>query len=142
MAAVKSDDPAAEIERITLIDRRIEYRRNRGACRTDDRTKPIARCAIDDDMQGISPSMREPDVYILGVPISEGTVNALTETFPERIWRALAQAGRWPIRAPETSNLLPEACSCDPEHRTHHSTASPVLRRRNAPSPRQRSGIR
>ena len=95
---VKSVDRLAEIEKITLIDRNIEYCRNCGVCRNDDRTKPIAGCAIDDDMQEILPLMREANAYIFGVPIFEGTVNALTKTFLERICWTLARPGRWPVR--------------------------------------------
>jgi len=95
---VTSACPDAEIEKIVLIDRHIEYCRNCGACRRDDPEKPIARCAIDDDMQEILPLMREADAYIFGVPIFEGTVNALTKTFLERICWTLARAGRWPIK--------------------------------------------
>jgi len=95
---VKSVDPAAEVEKIVLIDKHIDYCRNCGVCRQDDPSKPIARCAIDDDMQEILPLMRGADGYIFGVPIFEGTVNAVTKTFLERICWTLARPGRWPVR--------------------------------------------
>ncbi|MFC2077343.1 flavodoxin family protein [Candidatus Bipolaricaulota bacterium] len=95
---VMSASPDAEIEKITLIDRHIEYCRNCGVCRNDDPGKPIARCAIDDDMKEILPIMREADAYIFGVPIFEGTVNAVTKTFLERICWTLARPGRWPVK--------------------------------------------
>jgi len=104
---VRSVDSAAEIEKITLIDRHIEYCRNCNVCRHDDPEKAIARCAIDDDMREILPIMREADAYILGVPIFEGTVNALTKTFLERICWTLARPGRWPVKGcpePRTSD--------------------------------------
>lgn len=95
---VKSAKLDAEIEKITLIDRDIQYCRNCGICRNDDPAKPIARCAIDNDMQELLPIMDEADAYIFGTPIFEGTVNALTKTFLERICWTLARAGRWPVR--------------------------------------------
>ncbi len=95
---VKSADASAEVEKITLIDRNIEYCRNCGVCRNDDPAKPIARCTIDDEMQEILPLMREADACIFGVPIFEGTVNAVTKTFLERICWTLARPGRWPVR--------------------------------------------
>ncbi|HUT87330.1 MAG TPA: flavodoxin family protein [Candidatus Heimdallarchaeota archaeon] len=95
---VESVDSEAEVEKITLVDRDIQYCRNCGVCRNDDPAKPIARCAIDDDMQEILPVMREADAYIFGVPIFEGIVNAVTKTFLERICWTLARAGRWPVR--------------------------------------------
>ena len=99
--------PETEVEKITLIDRHIEYRRNCGVCRHDDPSKPIARCAIDDDMQEILPITREADAYTFGVPIFEGTVSAVTKAFLERICWTLARPGRWPIKGcpePRTSN--------------------------------------
>ena len=82
---VKSVTAEAEFQKIMLIDRHIEYCRNCGVCRNDDPIKPIARCTIDDDMQEILPIMDEADAYIFGSPIFEGTVNAVTKTFLERI---------------------------------------------------------
>jgi len=95
---VKRARPDAEVEKVTLIDRDIRYCRNCGACRKDDPGKPIARCAIDDDMQEILPIMSAADAYIFGVPIFEGTVNAVTKTFLERICWTMAKAGRWPVK--------------------------------------------
>ena len=81
----RSASGTVEVEKITLIDRNIQYCRNCGVCRKDDPSKPIARCAINDDMQEILPLMGEADAYIFGVPIFEGTINAVTKTFLERI---------------------------------------------------------
>lgn len=105
----KSGDPAAEVEKITLIDKHIEYCRNCGICRNDDPAKPIARCAIDDDMQEILPTMGDADAYIFGTPIFEGTVNALTKTFLERICWTFARAGRWPVKGcPQPRSDVPK----------------------------------
>ena len=104
---VTSVAPAVKVEKITLIDRNIEYCRNCGVCRNDDPSKPIARCAVNDDMQEILPLMREADAYIFGTPILEGTVNAVTKTFLERICWTLARPGRWPVKGcpePRTSD--------------------------------------
>jgi NAD(P)H-dependent FMN reductase len=101
--------PDAQVEKITLIDKAIEYCRNCGVCRRDDPGKPIAICAIDDDMQGILPLLREADAYIVGSPIFEGTVNAVTKTFLERICFTLARAGRWPVKGcPEPRDATPK----------------------------------
>jgi FMN-dependent NADH-azoreductase len=95
---VKCASPDVEVDKILLTERHIEYCRNCGACRRDDPEKPIARCAIDDDMQEILPALCEADAYIFGVPIFEGTVNALTKAFLERICWTLARPGRWPVK--------------------------------------------
>ena len=51
IAGIKSLIPAAEVEKIHLIDQRIEYCRCCMTCRNDDPEKVIAACVIDDDMQ-------------------------------------------------------------------------------------------
>ena len=43
---VKAANQGAEIDKITLVDRDIQYCRNCGVCREDDPAKPTARCAI------------------------------------------------------------------------------------------------
>ena len=98
ISGVRAADPSAEVEKIVLTDQHIEYCRNCGVCRRGDPAEPIARCAIPDSMQEILPKMREADAYIFGVPIFEGSVNALVKTFLERICWTLARAGRWPLR--------------------------------------------
>ncbi len=65
----KSAGGSAEIEKITLIDRDIQYCRNCGVCLKDDPSKPIARYAINDDRQEILPLMGTADAYIFSVPI-------------------------------------------------------------------------
>ena len=95
---VREADPGAQIEKISLVEKDIGFCRNCGMCRRDDPEKPIARCAIQDDMQEILPLMREGDAYLCGSPIFEGTVNALTKGFLERICWTLARPGRWPVR--------------------------------------------
>ena len=94
----RNERSETEVDKIVLTDRDIEYCRNCGACRRDDPEKPIARCAIDDDMLEILPALCDADGYIFGVPILEGTVNALTKTFLERICWTLARVGRWPVK--------------------------------------------
>ena len=93
-----SVSPDASVDKVILTDRHIEYCRNCGACRRDDPEKPIAQCVIDDDMQKILPALCKADAYIFGVPIFEGTVNALTKTFLERMCWTLARSGRWPVK--------------------------------------------
>ena len=95
---VRSSCPDAEVDRIVLTERHIKYCKNCGTCRRDDPEKPIARRVIDDDMQEILPALCKADAYIFGAPIFEGTVNALTKTFLERICWTLARAGRCPVK--------------------------------------------
>ena len=82
---VKEGCNAAQVEKICLIDRDIQYGRNCVVCRKDDPAKAIARCPIDDDMQEIYPLLDEADAYLFGTPVNMGAVTAVMKTFLERI---------------------------------------------------------
>jgi NAD(P)H-dependent FMN reductase len=106
IAGVKSVIPEAEVEKIHLIDRRIEYCRGCLTCRNDDPEKTIAACVIDDDMGEIYQKLDEADGYIFGTPIYEATVTAVMKTFLERFCWVMSKPGRWPLRGcptPRTS---------------------------------------
>ena len=90
--------PEVEVEKIHLIDRRIEYCKGCMVCRKDDPAKAIAACVIDDDMQEIYIKLDEADGYIFGNPIFMGTVTGIMKTFCERFCWVLSKPGRWPIR--------------------------------------------
>jgi FMN-dependent NADH-azoreductase len=90
--------PSVEVEKIHLIEQRIEYCKGCMVCRNDDPGKAIATCVIDDDMQEIYRKLNEADGYIFGNPIFMGTVNAIMKTFSERFCWVLSKPGRWPLR--------------------------------------------
>lgn len=94
---VRSVDPEAEVEKITLIDRKIEYCRNCMVCRNDDPAKPVADCVIDDDMKEIYPLLERADGYIIATPVNMASVTALLKTFLERVCWVLAKPGRRPL---------------------------------------------
>ena len=95
---LKSVLPDAEIEKIFLAEKRIEYCRGCLVCRNDDPDKPVARCVIDDDMTEISRGLEEADGYIFATPIFMGTVTAVMKTFCERYCWVLSKPGRWPLK--------------------------------------------
>jgi multimeric flavodoxin WrbA len=96
---------AAEVEKICLIDKDIQYCRNCMVCRKDDPGKAIARCPIDDDMQELYPLLDEADAYIFGSPVNMGAVTAVMKTFLERICWVFARPGRRPLKGcPEPRN--------------------------------------
>jgi NAD(P)H-dependent FMN reductase len=90
--------PEVEVEKIHLIDKRIEYCKGCMVCRNDDPAKAIATCVIDDDMQEIYIKLDEADGYIFGNPIFMGTVTGIMKTFFERFCWVLSKPGRWPIK--------------------------------------------
>ncbi len=101
IAGVRSVDPEAEVEKITLIDRKIEYCRNCMVCRDDDPVRPVADCVIDDDMKEIYPLLERADGYIIATPVNMANVTALLKTFLERVCWVLAKPGRRPRLFPD-----------------------------------------
>lgn len=76
---------AAEIQKINLVDQKIEYCRGCRQCMKDV-TTPIGKCAINDDMGEILETFRAADHYVLGTPIYMMHVNAVMKTFIERLY--------------------------------------------------------
>jgi len=94
IAGIQSVIPEVEVEKIHLIDKRIEYCKGCMVCRNDDPGKEIADCVIDDDMQEIYRKLDEANGYIFGNPIFMETVNAIMKTFSERFCWVLSKPGR------------------------------------------------
>ena len=90
---LKKVSPDAEITKIQLIDKNIQYCKNCMACRKDDFEKKYAKCIIDDDMNDIYPLMDEADAYIFGTPVNMGDVTAVLKTFLERVVWVMAKPG-------------------------------------------------
>lgn len=102
IAGTLAANPGATTEKITLIDKHIEYCRNCMACRDDDPSKPLARCVIQDDMQAIYPVLDAADAYIIGTPINMGNETALFKTFVERCCFVFAKPGTFPMKGVPT----------------------------------------
>ena len=92
-----ASNPDVEIDKITLIDKKIEYCKNCMACKKDDPEKPVARCIIQDDMQEIYPIIEEADAYVFGTPVNMGHATAVMKTFLERICWIFAKPGTRPL---------------------------------------------
>ncbi len=87
----------ALVDKIYLIDKKIEYCRNCMACRNDDSAKAMVDCIISDDMQEVFPLIQAADRLIFATPINCGTVTAVMKTFLERTCWTLAKPGTVPI---------------------------------------------
>jgi multimeric flavodoxin WrbA len=94
---VKANKGTAQVERIHLVDKNIEYCKNCMVCRKDDPEKKIARCIISDDMDIINPKMNEADGFIFATPVNMGQVTAVMKTFLERTTWVLSKPGKRPI---------------------------------------------
>ena len=102
---IREASPGASVEKVCLIEKKIEYCRGCMACFPDDPAKRIAACVIKDDMQELCGKLDEADGYIFGTPIFCGTLNALMKTFCERFAYVLGRPGRWPVAGcPEPRN--------------------------------------
>jgi hypothetical protein len=85
------------VDKLYLVDQRIEYCRNCMVCRNDTSDKAMATCVISDDMEAIYPIIDEADGYIFGTPVNMGSVTAAMKTFLERICWVFAKPGMRPI---------------------------------------------
>ena len=77
-------DEGAEISKIYLIDKHIEFCTNCRAC-TQEKAVLRGRCPIDDDMDSILDEIEGSDAIVLGSPINFGTVTAVMKRFIERL---------------------------------------------------------
>jgi len=93
----KAANGSVEVERITLIDKKIEYCKNCMLCKKDDPQKNIANCSIKDDMQEIYSKLDEADAFILGCPVNIGYATAVMKTFLERVCYVLGKPGKFPL---------------------------------------------
>jgi multimeric flavodoxin WrbA len=85
------------VDKLYLIDQRIEYCKNCMVCREDDPDKARARCVISDDMEAIYPLIEEADGFIFGTPVNMGAATAVMKTFVERTCWVFAKRGTRPI---------------------------------------------
>jgi len=77
-------DSGAEVCKIRLQDRRIEFCTN---CQTCTQEPGVARgkCVIDDDVAGILDAIEASDAFVLASPMNFWTVTALMKRFIERL---------------------------------------------------------
>lgn len=96
------------VDKVRLIEKRIEYCRNCMVCRNDDPAKTRANCIIDDDMEVVYPLVEEADAYIFGTPVNMGHETAVMKTFLERICWVFARPGERPIPGCPTPRSVKE----------------------------------
>lgn len=94
---IRDECPDASVEKIHLMDHKIEYCRGCMACFHDDPAKNVAACVIKDDMQALCARLDEADGYVFGTPIFCGTVTAVMKTFVERLAYVMSRPARRPV---------------------------------------------
>lgn len=98
IAGVREIYPNAQIEKIKLVEKKIEYCRGCHTCYKSDPDKEMGTCVINDDMQELYKKLNEAQGYIFATPIYIGTVTALMKSFWERFIWVLARPGLKPIK--------------------------------------------
>ncbi len=84
----------ATVEQLKLASLNIGYCTFCMTCYRDP-DSPIGRCALDDDMRWILPTLKAADGYIMASQVSSGHANAVFKTFFERtIYTAGSSRGR------------------------------------------------
>lgn len=77
-------EEGAEVSKIYLIDRHIEFCTNCRRC-TQEKGPRRGACPTDDDMGGILDEIEGSDAVVLGSPMNFGTVTAVMKRFIERL---------------------------------------------------------
>lgn len=99
---VKEKDPKAEVEKLYLSEKKIEYCKDCLACWRSDTDGPLAKCVIRDDMDEINKHLLKADALIMGTPIHMGYASALMMTFLERIC--------WTFAKPDKNYVIVNGC--------------------------------
>jgi len=81
----------AQVEKIYLLDCCIEFCANCRSC-TQQPGAERGTCVLEDEMAPLLEAMDENDVLVIGAPVHNGALNALTQRFLER----LVCYGFWP----------------------------------------------
>jgi NAD(P)H-dependent FMN reductase len=77
-------EEGAEVEKIVLLDKHIEFCNNCRACTQEEGPRP-GKCPIADDMNGILDQIERSDAIILASPMNFWTVTAVMKRFIERL---------------------------------------------------------
>lgn len=74
----------AEVTKMYLIDKQIEFCTNCRSCTQQEGQTP-GECVLSDDMRSILDEIDQSDAIVLGSPMNFGTVTAVTKRFIERL---------------------------------------------------------
>jgi NAD(P)H-dependent FMN reductase len=94
-------EEGAEVEKIYLTDKHIEFCTNCRTCAQQPGPQR-GRCIIDDDMAGVLEKIDGSDAIVLASPMNFGTVTALMKRFIERL--VCFAYWPWGMNAPKMRN--------------------------------------
>ena len=88
-------EKGAEVEKIYLLDYRIEFCRNCRSCMQEPGLER-GKCVIEDDLEILLKKVDSSEYLVIGAPVNCGNLNALTRRFMERC----VGYGYWPWGKP------------------------------------------
>ncbi|MCT7957136.1 flavodoxin family protein [Laspinema palackyanum] len=91
----EAENQGAEISKIYLQDRQIEFCTNCRVCLQQPGPER-GECVLQDEMDGMLQEIEAADSLVIGAPVNFGNVNALTQRFLERC----VCYGYWPWNTP------------------------------------------
>ena len=97
-----SESPDCAAKKLHLIDYEIQFCKNCLSCRDSKTKKPVAPCAIQDDMVHLTEDVLKSDCLIFGTPVHMGYATAIMMAFLERIC--------WTFAKPEGKILSIHGC--------------------------------
>lgn len=98
-------EAGADVSKVYLTDRHIEFCRNCRSC-TQEAGPKRGKCVLNDEMGGLLDTLERSDGIVLASPMNFGTVTAVTKRFIER----LICYGYWPWGA-NTPQARNKACT-------------------------------
>jgi multimeric flavodoxin WrbA len=100
---ISAREEGAEVTKIYLIDKQIEFCTNCRTCMQQDGPKR-GECPIVDDMGSLLDEIERSDAVVLASPMNFGTVTAVMKVFIERL--ACLAYWPWGANAPKMRNRL------------------------------------
>lgn len=79
-----AESGGAEVSKIYLVDKNIEFCNNCRNCMQNEGIKR-GKCVFNDEMEDILKQIDQADAVVIGSPMNFGTVTALTKRFIERL---------------------------------------------------------
>lgn len=102
---ISAGNEGAEVEKIYLIDKHIDFCTNCRSCAQREGEKR-GECVIDDGMNAILTRIERSDAIVLGSPMNFGTVTAVMKRFIERL--VCFVYWPWGMNAPKVRNQRKE----------------------------------
>ena len=112
-----AQEAGAEVEKIYLIDKHIEFCTNCRTCTQQPDTGKRGKCPVEDEMPAILDQIDSADALVLASPVNFFTVTAVAKRFIERLvcyaywpWNSAMPKGR--IKKPDKKAVIITSAAC------------------------------